>query len=68
MVTLLQPAGRSAQLGAIMIRRKRHNHMVAFKARMAQAVLKEEEPLAELAQRIDVHANLIAARRLVGAT
>ena len=51
-----------------MIRRKRHNHMVAFKARMAQAVLKEEEPLAELAQRIDVHANLIAARRLVGAT
>lgn len=46
-----------------MITRKRRNHSVVFKAKVALAALREDESLAELAQRIDVHANQAATRK-----
>lgn len=43
-----------------MSRRKRRNHVPAFKAKVALAAVKGEETLAELAKRYDVHPNQIA--------
>ena len=44
----------------MMSRRKRRNHVPAFKAKVALAAVKGEETLAELAKRYDVHPNQIA--------
>ena len=41
------------------MRRPRRNHTATFKAKVALAVLKGDRPLAELAQKFDVHANQI---------
>jgi transposase-like protein len=41
------------------MRRPRRNHTATFKAKVALAALKGDRPLAELAQKFDVHANLI---------
>lgn len=42
-----------------MSRRPRRNHSPAFKARVALEAIKEDAPLADLAQRFDVHPNQI---------
>jgi len=41
------------------MRRPRRNHSPVFKAKVAMAALSGEAPLAELAQRFDVHAHQI---------
>ena len=41
------------------MRRPRRNHSPVFKAKVAMAALTGEAPLAELAQRFDVHAHQI---------
>ncbi len=43
-----------------MSKRPRRNHIPAFKAKMALAVVKGEKTLAALAQQYDVHPNLIS--------
>ncbi len=53
-----------------MSKRPRRNHSPAFKAKVALAAVKGEQTLAELAQRFDIHPNLITqwrARLLEGA-
>ena len=42
-----------------MMRRLRRNHSPAFKAKVALAAIRGEQPLAELAQQFDVHPNQI---------
>ncbi len=42
-----------------MARRKRRNHLPAFKAQVAIAAIKGDQTLAELAQHFDVHPNQI---------
>ena len=46
-----------------MTRRPRRNHSPAFKARVALEAVKGERTLAELAQRFDIHPNLITQWR-----
>jgi len=41
------------------MRRPRRNHTATFKPKVALAALKGGRPLAELAQKFDVHANQI---------
>lgn len=41
------------------MRRKRRNHLPAFKAKVALAALKGDKTLAELAEDFDVHSNQI---------
>ncbi len=46
-----------------MSKRPRRNHSPAFKAKVALAAVRGEQTLAELAQRFDVHPNLITQWR-----
>ena len=46
-----------------MTRRPRRNHSPAFKAKVALEAIKGERTLADLAQRFDVHPNLITQWR-----
>ena len=46
-----------------MTRRPRRNHSPAFKAKVALEAIKGEKTLVELAQRFDVHPNLITQWR-----
>jgi len=47
----------------MMSKRPRRNHSPAFKAKVALAAVRGEQTLAELAQRFDVHPNLITQWR-----
>jgi len=42
------------------MRRKRRNHLPGFKAKVAQAAIKNDKMLAELAEQFDVHQNQIS--------
>lgn len=42
-----------------MTRRPRRNHIPAFKAKVAMAVIKGDKTIAQLAEQFDVHANQI---------
>ena len=42
-----------------MARRPRRNHSPAFKAKVALEAIKGEQPIIEIAQRFDVHPNVI---------
>ncbi len=42
------------------MRRKRRNHTVSFKAKVALAALKEDKTMAELAEMFDIHQNQIS--------
>jgi len=42
------------------MRRKRRNHLPAFKAKVAIAAIKGDKTIAELAEQFDVHPNQIA--------
>jgi len=46
-----------------MQRRPRRNHTAAFKAKVALAVIKGDQTLAQLAEQFDVHPNQSLARR-----
>ena len=46
-----------------MMKRKRRNHLPAFKAKVALAALKGDKTLAELAEEFDVHPNQVWANR-----
>lgn len=41
------------------MKRSRTNHSPAFKAKVALAALREQEPVAEIARRSKVHANVV---------
>ena len=41
------------------MKRKRHNHLPAFKAKVALAALKGDKTLAELAEKFDIHPNQV---------
>jgi transposase len=45
--------------GAMMTKRPRRNHSLAFKAKVALAAIKGEKTMIELAQQFDVHLNQI---------
>ena len=49
-----------------MSKRPRRNHSQAFKAEVALAAVESEQTLAELAQRFDIHQNLITQWRANG--
>ncbi|GHE62507.1 hypothetical protein GCM10019059_22600 [Camelimonas fluminis] len=60
---VLPDGGMMAATGATIAKRPRRNHTPAFKAKVALAAVRGEKTLVELAQRFDVHLNLITPWR-----